>query len=265
MQRLSIQKPKPLIPFSEANKLVQDNQKPMHRDSMLSPNDVDSEYSDTDNKPIVSKSALHSQNANNRLSKPVEILTDTGRKSTAPPSLSPSPPTPINKPLASPASNPIATTTAANIIPRNLMDRMKERHRLESRRSLQTSPFLDNTQASSGNLSSPSMPIIFSAATADQQPPHYNNNGSGGSSRPQRPLVQSHSFTTYVKPMNPSLTGPKRQSGHLVRSTSVVNDMYRNASINPTASTSNIIAGFQPIQVYLLNYPTYFMNTDELT
>jgi hypothetical protein len=264
MQRLSNPNPKPLISFSEANKPVQDDQKPMHRDSIPSTKDTNSEYSDADNKPIISRSALQSQTS--RLSTPVEMLADSSKKSISPP-LSPSPPSPINKPTASPASNSIAAAAAAtDIIPstsRNLMDRMKERHRLETRRSLQTSPFLDNTQASRGNLSSPSMPIIFSAATADQPPPHFNNNGGGGSNRPQRTLVQSHSFTTYVQPMNPSLAGPKRQSGHLVRSTSVINDIYGSTLVNPTASTSNIINGSKPIQVWLLKL--LLLNTGQLT
>lgn len=237
----------------------------MHGDSIPSTNDADLKYPDTDNQPSRSRSALHLQNANSRFTSS-EMISDSSRKlATPPPSL---PSATLSKPSTAPTSNRISILADETTLPlttsKSLMDRMKERHRLEVRRSLNTSPFSGNAQASRSNLSSPSMPIIFSSPTADHQSSHFNNNGSGGIHQPQRSLVQSHSFSTYVKPPDSPSASPKHQSGHLTRSKSIANDIYGKSSIKPITSTSNIITGSNPIQVKVLNYLAYFMNLDLL-
>ncbi|KAK4509664.1 uncharacterized protein ATC70_006966 [Mucor velutinosus] len=140
---------------------------------------------------------------------------------------------------ASPPAYNIATN---NNTSKNLMDRMKERHRLEARQSLQPSPFMDNTQARTNNLSSPSMPIIYSATTTANSPITAI---TPKDIRPSpKPLVQSHSFTTYAKPTSTHIAiavnkqRPKQQPP-LVRSVSDMNDMYTVAS-KPIQTQSDI-------------------------
>ncbi|CEP12920.1 hypothetical protein [Parasitella parasitica] len=149
--------------------------------------------------------------------------------------LAPAPQTQVQ--TQTPPAYNIATNTNINTS-KNLMDRMKERHRLEARRSLQPSPFLDITQARTGNLSSPSMPIIFSSAAA--APAITTTAALIDNRSPPRTIVQSHSFTTYGKPTTPSLLGsPQRHSTYLVRSASDMNDLYKNAS-KPVQTQSDI-------------------------
>ncbi|GAN11362.1 hypothetical protein MAM1_0561c10921 [Mucor ambiguus] len=140
------------------------------------------------------------------------------------------------------ASTPAYNIATNNNTSRNLMDRMKERHRLEARRSLQPSPFMDNTQVRTNNLSSPSMPILFSA-TATANSPITATAPKDIRSLP-KPLVQSHSFTAYSKPTTPPITTvvtvqrPQLQRP-LVRSVSDLNDMYIMAS-RPIQTQSDI-------------------------
>ncbi|RCI06195.1 hypothetical protein CU098_013177 [Rhizopus stolonifer] len=68
------------------------------------------------------------------------------------------------------------------------MDRMKERHRQEARRS-SSSPFMDR------NLSSPSMSII-AGATTDR----FSHIADGSKNRPQKNMVQSQSCNMFMKP-----------------------------------------------------------------
>lgn len=165
---------------------------------------ADNDNNDEDVRPILS----------NRISSPQTTQTQTS---------------------ASPPACNIATNNNNINTSRNLMERMKERHRLEARRSLQPSPFLDNTQARTHNLSSPSMPIIFSATTAASPTATTTAAVLPIDNRPrQRSVVQSHSFTTYVKPTTPpTITASNQRSqqrGNLVRSASDINDIYNNAS-----------------------------------
>lgn len=200
-QQQQQQKPKPLLSFSDSNL------------NLKSLKGVDNDITNQDDfKALVSKSA----------SPPPPMVQQQTQTQTA----------------ASPPAYNVATN---NNTSRNLMDRMKERHRLEARRSLQPSPFMDNTQAQTNNLSSPSMPIIFSAASVNSP------TAATAALKDNRPspksLVQSHSFTTYAKPATtPSVTVVAKQRPQqqpLVRSVSDLNDIYTIAS--------------RPIQVILRN------------
>lgn len=222
------QRPRPLINFSN------NNDASMQRDMMvLRSDDTESCLSETDNEPIIARSAMR-QPISRIATTPAEILNISvmnGRKSVTPP---PTTTSSVNHIKSSPPASSLATNNNAAT---NLMDRMKERHRQEVRRSLNNSPFLDNQTSPRKNLSSPSMPLIFSN---DEYSPQKNNNVQVGvSTRPPiNPLVQSQSFTSHVKssviPVN------KRASGHLVRSVSVANDIYGNTNVN---------YGSMPIQV----------------
>lgn len=229
------QRPKPLINFSN------NNDPNMQRDKMIPhSDDTDSYFSDTDNEPIIARSAMRQPIGG--ITTSAELLSMmNGRKSITPPPTTVSSTTHIKTaPLAS--SSSLATNGNTTT---NLMDRMKERHRQEVRRSLNNSPFLDNqTSPSRKNLSSPSMPLIFAATTTDESPVS-NNSGIlaiSSAARPAgKPLVQSQSFTSHVK--SPVTPGKKRASGHLVRSASAANDIY---------GSTNVSYGTTPIQVCLL-------------
>jgi hypothetical protein len=106
---------------------------------------------------------------------------------------------------------------------RNLMDRMKERHRQEARMSLQAIPFNDSPmqQARSHPLSSPSMPIIYNPMNEIQQPP-----------KPANTLIQSPSFTPY---------SPPPQQTHMVRSASFATDIYGVNNYPPMAMPIQVI------------------------
>lgn len=249
----------------------------MQRDNIIANMDATDSYfssSYADNEPIILRSSTTTPIrqpiiTNNRLSNtlPIDIMNASvinGRKSLTPP-----PPTSSslnnNIKSSSPPASSIINTTAAtttNATPtnssssRNLMDRMKERHRQEVRRSLNGSPFLENQTAIAvrKNLSSPSMPLIYAsnAATTTNNDSnitsHLSNNNiitSPAATRiPQRPLVQSHSFTTYGK--SPPTPLVKRQPVHLVRSASTVNELYGGGGGGGIYSLNN---GSKPIQV----------------
>lgn len=258
--------PKPLINFAN-NMSPSNNNNNMHRDNILSnTEDTDSYFSDADNEPIIPRTALRHPLIANRLSTTqaelFNVNTVNGRKSITPP--------PGNfalnnhiKSSSPPASSSLvgATTITTDAVPtvsssKNLMDRMKERHRQEVRRSLNGSPFLENqtVNAARKNLSSPSMPLIFSAANSDPIQNNPNGSNAGGiiTSSPittrihPRPLVQSHSFTTSVK--SPSTPLSQRQlGGHLVRSASTINDIYSGSFANAS----------NPIQVSFI-FISYF-------
>ncbi|KAF1806368.1 hypothetical protein FB192DRAFT_1431773 [Mucor lusitanicus] len=204
MQKQQQPKPKPLLSFSDSNL------------NMKSTKDVNSDSADRDDL----KAILASKPAS---PPPPPLVQQQTQTQTA----------------ASPPAYNIATN---NNTSRNLMDRMKERHRLEARRSLQPSPFMDNTQARTNNLSSPSMPIIFSATSSSNSPITAT---APKDIRPSpKPLVQSHSFTTYAKPTTPPMATvvtkqrPQLQQP-LVRSVSDLNDMYTMAS-RPIQTQSDI-------------------------
>jgi hypothetical protein len=76
------------------------------------------------------------------------------------------------------------------------------------------------------------MPLIFTANTNNNNDASLLNNTTGRN--PQRPLVQSQSFTTHQGPL------VKRQPGHLVRSASTVNELY---------GSGIYLNGSKPIQV----------------
>ncbi|KAL7327460.1 hypothetical protein PS15p_205884 [Mucor circinelloides] len=195
------QKPKPLLSFSDSNL------------NLKSLKGVDNDITNQDDfKALVGKSA----------SPPSPMVQQQTQTQTAAPP---------------PAYN-VATNNNAS---RNLMDRMKERHRLEARRSLQPSPFMDNTQAHTNNLSSPSMPIIFSAASVNS--PTAATAALKDTRPSPKSLVQSHSFTTYAKPATtPSVTAVAKQRPQqqpLVRSVSDLNDIYTIAS-RPIQTQSDI-------------------------
>ncbi|GAA5797683.1 hypothetical protein HPULCUR_003075 [Helicostylum pulchrum] len=232
------QKPKPLINFSN------NNNPNMQRDKMIPHSgDTDSYFSNTDNEPIITRSAMR-QHIGGTTSSAELLSMMNGRKSITPPPTTVSSTTHIK--TAPLASSSLATTTTNGNTATNLMDRMKERHRQEVRRSLNNSPFLDNqTSPSRKNLSSPSMPLIF-AATTDESPMSNNSGILATSSSPERPagkpLVQSQSFTSHVK--SPAAPGIKRNSGHLVRSASAADDIYGSTSVSygtmPAQSQSEI-------------------------
>lgn len=181
----------------------------MQRDNtMLNSDDTDSYLSDADNEPIAPRSAM--RQTINRTSAQAEILNISvinGKKAITPPL----PPTTnaLNNIKSSPPASTLATTNPAGV---TLLDRMKERHRQEVRRSLNNSPFLENQNATK---SSPSMPLIFSA---EDSPPMSN----------ARPLVQSQSFT--VNAQSPITHVAKRPIGNIVRSSSTINDIYGSSS-----------------------------------
>lgn len=248
--------PKPLINFSNSTNPSNNNN--MQRDNILfNTEDTDSYFSDADNEPIIPRTALrHSLVANRLSTTPAELLNVSsmnGRKSITPPPVNSTLNNHIKSSSPPPASSLVGATANTDAIPnvsssKNLMDRMKERHRQEVRRSLNGSPFLENQTAIAArkNLSSPSMPLIFSNTNADPIQNNHNGSVAGGiiTSSPittrmtQRPLVQSHSFTTSIK--SPTTPLPKRQlSGHLVRSASTINDIYSGSYAN----------GSSPIQV----------------
>ncbi|KAI8642881.1 hypothetical protein BD408DRAFT_415784 [Parasitella parasitica] len=219
MQKQHYHRQKPLLSFSNSNTNFQ-NAVDMDSETDSDEDDEDDDEDDEDeeddlsptsiNKPMSSFLAPASQ---------AQVQTQTQTQ-------------------AAPAYN-IATNTNMNTS-KNLMDRMKERHRLEARRSLQPSPFLDITQTRTSNLSSPSMPLIFSAASAAANAPTITTTPPFDNRSPPRTIVQSHSFTTYGKPTIPSLLGsPQRHSTYLVRSASDMNDLYKNAS-KPVQTQSEI-------------------------
>lgn len=255
--------PKPLINF--ANNTSPSNNNNMQRDNILSnTEDTDSYFSDADNEPIIPRTALrHSLVANRLSTTQAELLNANpmnGRKSITPPPGNSTLNNHIKSSSPPASSSLVGATTTADAVPnvsssKNLMDRMKERHRQEVRRSLNGSPFLENqtVNAARKNLSSPSMPLIFSAANADSVQNNHNGSVAGAiitsspitSRMPPRPLVQSHSFTTSVK--SPTTPLSQRQlSGHLVRSASTLNDIYGGSFAN----------GSNPIQV---SYYIYFI------
>lgn len=195
------QRPRPLINFSNKN----NSESNMQRDNtMLNSDDTDSYLSDADNEPIAPRSAM--RQPINRMSTQAEMLNISvinGKKSITPPL----PPTTsaLNNIKPSPPASTLATNNTSGV---SLLDRMKERHRQEVRRSLNNSPFLENQNATK---SSPSMPLIFSA---EDSPPLSS----------ARPLVQSQSFTSNAQPPITAVT--KRSLGNVIRSSSTVNDIY---------------------------------------
>lgn len=203
VRNMQQQRPRPLISFSNNN----NSESNMQRDNtMLNSDDTDSYLSDADNDPIIPRSAM--RQPINRLSTQAEILNISvinGRKAITPPPTTSA----LNNIKSSPPASTVATNNPAGV---SLLDRMKERHRQEVRRSLNNSPFLDNQTAAK---SSPSIPIIFSA---EDSPPMSNT----------RPLVQSQSFTSNSQPPITPVT--KRPPGNLIRSTSTVNDIYGSTS-----------------------------------
>jgi hypothetical protein len=134
-QQQQQQRPKPLIQFSNNDTTL------MQRDIMNHDDAVDSYFSDAaDNEPILSRSTLRQPIT--RLSSPITIDTvNNVRKSSPPPPVCSSLNNNIKlSPTIPPASTILTATTSPNS--RNLMDRMKERHRQEVRRSLNGSQFL---------------------------------------------------------------------------------------------------------------------------
>ncbi|KAG2229546.1 hypothetical protein INT48_007318 [Thamnidium elegans] len=222
------QRPRPLNNFSN------NNDPNMQRDkTILHSDNTDSYFSDTDNEPIIARSAMRQSIGG--ITTSAELLSMMNeRKSIT------TPPTTISA-TTHIKTAPLGSTLATNgNTATNLMDRMKERHRQEVRRSLNNSPFLDNqTSPSRKSLSSPSMPLIFATTTTNNnnsnidEPPMSNNSGilASSSARPVgKPLVQSQSFTSHIK--SPVAPGTKRASGHLVRSASAANDIYGNAGVS---------------------------------
>ena len=247
------QKPKPLINFQ--------NKSAMQYDSMATNdnNTRDSYFNDAaDNQPIITVARPSPITIDNHITQQQSTQNTPileGRKSII---LPPSPPT-VNT-LSDMKTSPLPTSTITvntntnnTAVPvtngsRTLMERMKERHRQEVRRSLNGSPFLENQTVARKNLSSPSMPTLYSAAALNDPSSLIQNHnvaatgtGSIMSSSPvqrtaARPLVQSHSLS-YIKP----IANIKRQPNHLVRSTSAMIDMH-----------STGLLGSRPIQVWYI-------------
>lgn len=288
---------KPLLNFASTSTLKEESN--MQRDSMDTEDSYFFSSTTTsdivaaaaaataaDNEPISKRSSpLRPQSSPNNFfdnsSKPpsptqqAEIRNNGTRKSITPPPTSFSTmslPINNNSNMKPPASSPsfnnalfaaTSSTPAATTAPQqrnNLMDRMKERHRQEVRRSLNTSPFSENPTPSPfngrKNLSSPSMPIIFTSADNSSAilttAPIHSSTSTRSSPSPPRTLVQSQSFTTYAssnKPPSPPLAmaNNKRQSRHIGRSVSLMNDMYGNTISNEGYLT----IGTMPIQVII--------------
>lgn len=206
----------------------------MQHDTMLpSSEDTDSYFSDTDNEPIIA--------AKISMRQPINKLSTTDPihsiKSVTPPLVAPIPSSSTHHIKSSPPASSVATSHPAT----DSMDRMKERHRQEVRRSMNNSPFLENNQTSfRKNLSSPSMPVIYSADDSSNSFPLNNH----APTRPlMRPLVQSHSLHHIYMPVT------KRAPNHLV------NDVYGNPGMN---------YGTAPIQVHILLYKHWNTNINYL-
>lgn len=200
------QRPKPLINFSNSmtDPPVKDN---MHN------NDVDMD----DDEPILLKKPNYYQHRSHEVKQPSSsTITDSSSSSSGNNNKSPVPTSPT---------------------PKNLMDRMKERHRMEARRSLQPSPFTDTAR-------SPSVPNLLAITNE----PVVTN------IKAQRPLVQSHSFTVYNNSSNSQPLSPimKRPVGNMVKSMSLMNDL--DATLNQ-----------RPIQVpTLIHFSSLFQKNSNI-
>ncbi|KAI8991486.1 hypothetical protein BDF20DRAFT_46448 [Mycotypha africana] len=222
------------------------------------------EQSDTDDEFIatISRTPPQTVSSNNRLSLPPRISSSTDlhhlerphRNSTFLRTTTPS--YLINRTTAPVSNLNTATNQGNSSSSKSLMDRMKERHRQETRHSLQqqSNANAENVELTTlKNLTSPSMLSLYNKtmATDQQMPLLQDASASASNPRPSGSLVQSHSFTTFSKSFNNTFIPNKRPDGPLTRSTSAINSKLATNITKeiPSIDKHNFINADNTIQV----------------